>query len=93
MSIGYYQDMLETTLVSMGGMLSNTYITTHVNVQEKSGNNMYFWLHNTKSFNFVNHLKIRLYILERNSLPFIVKSVEPMFFPVNFTWAAEISAD
>jgi hypothetical protein len=93
MGIGHYQDVLETTLVSMGDMLSNTYITTHVNVQEKSGNNRYFWLHNTKSFNFVKYLKIRLYSLELNSLPFIVKSVEPMFYPVNFTWAAEISAD
>src|SRR4030095_3750201 len=87
MSIGYYQGMLETTLVSMVGMLSNTYITTYVNVREKSGDNMYFWLHTTKSSNFVNHLKILIYSLELNSLPFIVKSVEPMFFPVKFTWA------
>jgi hypothetical protein len=27
----------------MVGMLSNTCITTHVNVQEKSGDTMYFW--------------------------------------------------
>jgi hypothetical protein len=42
MSIGYYQGLLEITLVSMVGMLSNTFFTTHVKVQEKSGEIMCF---------------------------------------------------
>jgi hypothetical protein len=44
--------MLETTLASMVVMLSNIYFTTHVNVQEKSGDNTSFWAYTTKSSNF-----------------------------------------